>query len=103
MARYIDVDKLLVKIKNRHTVRYFTPTKEDLLLIDIFEIINTQPTADVVEVRHSKYVFDPRDDEWHCLNCGMPKPSNGGRIKDFEVKRCYHCGDIMEMEEEADE
>ena len=56
MARYIDADKLLARIKGRHTVRYFTPTKEDLQLIDIFEIINTQPTADVVEVRHGEWL-----------------------------------------------
>jgi hypothetical protein len=82
MARYIDVDKLLVRIKGRHTVRYFTPTKEDLQLIDIFEIINTQPTADVVEVVrcekckhwHNK-VFDPIIEK-HIGECHCPQWEN---------------------------
>lgn len=37
MARYIDADELRIAIENRHTVRHFFPTKEDLQLLDIFE------------------------------------------------------------------
>ena len=95
MARYIDAEKLLVKIKSRHTVRYFTPTKEELQLIDIFEIINTQPAADVVEVKHGEWkqclCFDRF---YYCSECNR-------RIEDatkrpFEHFPYCHCGAKMD-------
>ena len=55
---YIDVEKLKIAIKNNFSIRYFTPTKEDLQLIKIFEIINTQPTADVDEVKHGEWLWN---------------------------------------------
>ena len=96
MARYIDADKLLVRIKGRHTVRYFTPTKEDLQLIDIFEIINTQPTADVAEVNHGEW---KQGIPYICSVCGKPAPdekNTSERYSCWTSPYCPHCGAKMD-------
>lgn len=82
MARYINVDELRMKIHDKYTISYFKPTKEDMQLIGIFEIINAQPTADVVEVRHGEW-RPPLGDDGCGWNCG-------GEIK--QILGCSCCG-----------
>ena len=66
MARYINVDELRMKIHDKYTISYFKPTKEDMQLIGIFEIINAQPTADVVEI--PKIDIGDLSDGYHTFN-----------------------------------
>ena len=99
MARYIDVDKLLIKIKNRHKVRYFTPTKEDMQLIDIFEIINTQPTANVLHIDdvfrliagHSDYHGDDILAALMCVTEGKEVKTIRPLEDVVKVVRCKSC------------
>ena len=98
MARYIDADKLLIAIQNRHTVRYFAPTKEDLQLMDIFEIINTQPTADVEEVKHGEWftLDDCANEGVYCSVCHKKVYKKCYANQKLKSNYCPNCGAKMD-------
>ena len=92
MARYIDVDKAYEIARTEH--KDFAKSMADLT--SLREVLEDTPTADLVEVRHSR---------WQCSNvrmssrditCGYchrtEKISNGS--EDFEY--CPHCGTKMD-------
>ena len=54
------------------------------------------PTADVVEVKHGKYVYSSTDDKWHCSECFAERPRNNGEIPYSDIYCCYKCGAIMD-------
>lgn len=82
MARYIDVDELRMKIHDKYTISYFKATKEDMQLIGIFEIINAQPTADVVEVKRGEWL--------DCIESGTSVA--GINVSGLVGYKCSLCG-----------
>ena len=57
------------------------------------------PAADVVEVRHGKWI-DPENDDrytaWHCSRCEYPVKTLGGRP---DCRYCPTCGTRMDKED----
>lgn len=88
MARYIDVDKFAEKICN------FQQIDEDTANKMIF-LLHTFPTADVVEVKHSRWENISGFDV--CNICGTspaycePKPNNPKGYPPY----CHNCGAKM--------
>ena len=69
----------------------------------ILAIVDAQPTADVVEVRHGRWIFDHMTGDRayyaNCSECGLKK-----HFKDEEAeqkkKYCSFCGARMDKEDE---
>ncbi len=72
MPRYIDADKLFAELKNN-------------LFVSYLDIINSQPTADVVEVRHGEWL--DTDEEYVCSECHC--------ISEYMTNYCPDCGAKM--------
>ena len=96
MARYIDVDIALDKMKNWHT-------QERLM-----DCIRDQPTADVVKVWHGKWLESQEPLGWcdvDCIECSVCHESwiidEDSSIDDYECMwhHCPHCGAKMEGKE----
>ena len=62
--------------------------------------INSIPAADVVEVRHGRWMDAESDDEcivWHCSECSYPVKTIGG----YPIYQyCPNCGARMDKEDE---
>lgn len=86
--RYIDIDAILKRFEEIHW------NESDLLNCYnadwIVSFIETQPTADVQEVRHGKWQLDRFDNAWCsvCHHCG----SNNAEVSDY----CPNCGAKMD-------
>ena len=110
MARYIDADALINNILTEYGIDPKYCASQDVDGIKaytdslILERINAQPTADVAEVKHGKWVgteFDGYADgnpvyyEWECSVCGCI-------FEDDEptYRYCPHCGAKMEVPDE---
>ena len=78
MSRYIDADKLYTKIKTE-TNPYGKPSLDYESGVKVLDIINRQPTADVVEVRHG---------EWRVKDLNNPL---------YESKKAPHCSECEYM------
>ena len=75
MSRYIDADKLIENLKD-------LPEQERIELMNIYGVISKQPTADVQEVRHGKWIDEVVEQDKH--------PSFAG----FYCSCCEHYGII---------
>ena len=54
MARYIDADKLTDKLEE---IQFYTPVMTPIMKIcNVIELVEDQPTADVEEVKHGKWI-----------------------------------------------
>lgn len=92
MARYIDAEKIFVKIPK------FIDDYNDILvpLSDVIKAIQQTPTADVQEVRHGRWeeIRDAygRLEGWIHTECG----------REVKTKECYcpNCGAKMDEAEE---
>ena len=91
MARYIDADKLME-----------SPYKwlDGTVLVIPVEEIDRQPTADVVEVKHGKWLTvgescEDKENVFACSECGTTLRCNGSLDFDY----CHRCGAKMDMEE----
>lgn len=66
----------------------------------ILAIVDAQPAADVVEVRHGRWMDAESDDGctvWHCSACSCPVKTIGG----YPIYRhCPMCGARMDKEDE---
>jgi hypothetical protein len=82
MARYIDADRLLFDL---HNDVLFDKNKRAI------ETVHNQPTAEVAEVRHGKWI--DRDGKTWCSLCGE---SN----KQYKPPYCPHCGTRMDGDED---
>ena len=81
MSRYIDVDKLW-----KDTTTYFDYCEEYL------ELIEKQPTADVVEVKHGEWIEDGYQDyPCVCSVCGIAQDIKAKFLFSF----CPNCGARM--------
>ena len=87
MSRYIDAEEL------KSAIRKAFPNL--MMRVDINSIINAQPTADVVERKHGKWIPIKDDDHWYvlrweCSCCGFWTTS------DKMANYCEDCGAKME-------
>ena len=103
MARYIDADKLLAEIQEELDYEPGQWSKEINKHVNVglkiaYRDINSQPTADVEEVRHGDYKYDEKDDKWRCSECSAERPLNNGDIAYSEIYCCYKCGAKMDGE-----
>ena len=88
MKTYLDMDEVL-----RHCRRYIGQEYDEPYLVSAVpeEVIRSLPPADVVEVRHGRWIFDDFDgDGWdyQCSECG------GYSKGSYDY--CYHCGAKMD-------
>lgn len=117
MSRYIDADAL--KDHTTHYVRtqpHFHYGDWDNMCIsgkEIDEIVDTCPTADVVEVRHGSWIVTDADDgmcedyagfiEFKCSECGLSDGIESGQYDWYygdpiPWKFCPICGARMDGE-----
>ena len=71
----------------------------ELITQRIFHIIDNQPTADVAEVVHGKWVYNTDDfmPKYRCSVCGYNKPIVSGENITQEPKNyCPNCGAKMD-------
>lgn len=82
MARYIDVDKLKKDLKE-------SPEQERIEYMGIYDVINSQPTADVQEVKHGKWLYE----NYECSLCGESLRSIMDSDSYFsgDFKGCNYC------------
>ena len=95
MARYIDADKLKDEIMDARLIRH--PTLSDTR--DVMSIIESQPTADVVEVKHGEWIGrcgTGQYDDYYCSHCNMYEEYT--RNKRLLGKYCSYCGARMDGE-----
>ena len=95
MARYIDADKLTDKLEE---LQFNAPVMTPVMKIyNVIELVEDQPTADVVEVKHGEWVLTKTEFGWNC--CEYPteyKCSLCGRTAKQEEPYCPHCGAKMD-------
>ena len=87
MARYIDVDKLKKDLKE-------LPEQERIEYMGIYAFINSQPAADVQEVKHGKWEHNYPI----CSNCEHVIAVDLSHAKEF-YHYCPNCGAKMGSEE----
>lgn len=67
------------------------------------EILNDIPAADVVEVRHGRWIKDDETGEPICSVCYSGKPTRAvcssvieHKLNNHEIRHCYYCGAKMD-------
>lgn len=101
MAEYIERNALIAKFK-RLTLGE-NSLVERLFADGVYAVIETFPAADVVEVKHGRWIFDRMIGEWsyysHCSECNHQEFfANGDAEK--RHKYCLNCGTRMDGEDE---
>lgn len=94
MKKYIDADLLKSELKDLNE-------SERLCYMGMFDVINSQPDADVAEIRHGKWICNTDDftPKYRCSVCGYNKPIVSGENITQEPKSyCPHCGAKMDKE-----
>nr|DAJ55454.1 MAG TPA: Arv1-like family protein [Caudoviricetes sp.] len=91
MSRYIDANLLKAEFTGNFTKAYAVPL--------IKSIIEQQPTADVQEVKHSRW--EHYNDTARCVNCDHYTKDAYFDDNDEIVlpKYCSNCGAIMDLED----
>lgn len=112
MSRYIDADKLSEEIShtyidNDSALSYRASFDGDTLIgkMQVIDIISEQPTADVQEVRHGKWiredlveiVFITEVYLWRCSECGEEFKETENNIGHYHY--CTNCGAKMDLDE----
>ena len=69
------------------------------------EEFNSSPTADVVEVRHGRWIPSDMgggepDEAYICSECGEPWVLNDGTPEENNMRYCPACGARMDKEDE---
>lgn len=95
MARYIDADRLKEK-------KYYDEKRHEYC-VSIAEV-DWQPTADVQEVKHGKWVYE----DYECSCCGESLSSIMDSDSYFSIgfngcDYCPYCGAKMDKWSEADD
>ncbi len=105
--RYIDAEPLKSEIENTYldgdsAINYRADADGDTLIgkFQVLDIIYDQPTADVQEVKHGKWIFTDHYGYYHtpiyeCSNCKKMVEDNYIHIH----KYCLHCGAKMDEKE----
>ena len=93
MTRYKDTDKLIEEIKKYHDglkPKYISKLA-DAEILDIIDIINEQPTADVAEVVHGEWIHKGTSNGKKIFECSNCKSSIAG-----SGRFCKECGAKMD-------
>lgn len=88
MARYIDADK--ADLETIHT-SYMGYSSE----ADIIDWLNSQPTADVAEVKHGEFAWIA-DDSPMCTYCGKVFDTTDNADAGITWLYCPNCGAKMD-------
>lgn len=92
MVEYIDREALISDLKE-------LPEQERIEYMGIYDCIKSQPTADVQEVRHGKWLYEDSDRGWtdyKCSDCGNII-STVAQDEDL-YSYCPYCGAKMDKE-----
>lgn len=95
MARYIDADKVMEEIKRigGHNLCGWST-------IGVKDLIDRQPTADVVEVKHGYWIYDYSAGELGGTDAPLcEKCSVCGEYTVDEENFCPNCGAKMDLKE----
>lgn len=91
MARYIDADAITLKVK-----RYLIPNTDNFGMVGVedaeryfLKLLENTPTADVVEVKHAKWIGKNGRDYYTCSNCCVVAKSKDDAY-------CRGCGARMD-------
>jgi hypothetical protein len=100
MSRYIDAEKVMGEIN-----RIGGHNLCEWETIGVKALIDRQPTADVVEVRHGRWIFNPDGTDWGigAWKCSLCKCKNDNLGADNRFSPhiyagsnfCPHCGAKM--------
>ena len=94
MARYIDADILIDKLEE---IQFDAPVMTPVMKIyNVIELVEDQPTADVVEVRHGRWTLH-KDGSGTCSEC--KKTQKNVWDCDRWQNYCGHCGARMDGDE----
>lgn len=104
MTKYIDRDAALAVLEDmqksicpvgRWSRNAVSGSDRDAFdaLEEKIEEMNSIPAADVVEVRHGRWIWDARCCKWECSECGGKEGECGTPI-------CKWCGARMDKEDE---
>lgn len=100
MKTYLDMDEILL-----HCRRYIGQEYDEPYLVSAVpeEVIRSLPPADVVEVRHGKWIWlEVDDDDFEtdivtCSYCGKSYETRFSKKSFFETfKFCHNCGAKMD-------
>lgn len=101
MAEYIEREELKKVFSNEavHCLT-FQKTGEARGLIKAKEILSKLPSADVVEVRHGKWI-KKEDGRYVCSECGRTRPYSNYAyaIENWVCNYCHYCGAKMDGKE----
>lgn len=99
MAEYIDKEKMLKYLEENNT--------DDEWIVGqynadwIYSFIESQPTADVVEVKHGEWIEDPEckyGGDYICSICGNYANESSGGLNDILTNYSSNCGANMDAE-----
>ena len=72
-------------------------------VMNMLEEIELFPAADVVEVRHARWIKDDETGEPICSACRSGKPTKctcspviEHKLNNYEIRYCYYCGAKMD-------
>ena len=68
----------------------------------VISLVKSQPTADVQEVRHGKWIYEDSDIGWadyKCSTCGECYVLEAGTPQENKYNFCPHCGVKMDEEQ----
>ena len=84
-------------VKRSDVHKAFQPKYTPAINRTFAAMIDSVPAADVVEVRHRKWVWDGGEDmHYYCSLCHHNAYGNTGEILDGEYKYCPSCGAKMD-------
>lgn len=95
MARYIDAQRLHNRVKIQ-TNPYGKPTLEYASGLKVLAMIDQEPTADVVEVKHGYWIEDGKYQI--CSECGEEH-----HWDDYRATYCEDCGARMDGKAQGEE
>ena len=92
MGKYLDADILEKDGWNMQRVRQVSLTE----MVCETKKPTDFPTADVVEVKHGRWIDKYNDGDRHCSECGAIVEKDEQNRHNWY--RCYHCGAKMDKE-----
>lgn len=100
MAEYIERKPRYIDIKKFTIPRGFF--NQDLNVPKIFDLLYSQPTADVVEVKHGEWIAyrNPVEVVFICSECKY-RYFFADPEEECEYNFCPHCGAKMDLKEGA--
>ena len=91
MARYIDAEELYGEIKFLSVFLGGDNVFNKVAKESVLDMVDKQPTADVVEVKHAKWEINSDGYYPYCSHC-KTEPKNG-----IMTKYCSECGAKMNV------